>query len=154
MLMLILSLSGLNLQILNWLSHYPTDVKNYIRPGCVILTIYLQCVHHSSNLQAPTLTYTMLTPPPSITDSKKVAEDLRHTLLIRCRCSIPQSAPIYLAWPRMDSCFLFPNSTRRSSNLQESATRSNWGPGGGGACALSVCSPLFPTQAWPRRRWK
>jgi hypothetical protein len=73
------------------LSHYPTDVKNYIRPGCVILTIYLQCMHHSSNLKAPTLTYTMLTPPPSITDSRKVAEDLCHTLLIRCRCSVSQS---------------------------------------------------------------
>ncbi|AQK89115.1 Squamosa promoter-binding protein-like (SBP domain) transcription factor family protein [Zea mays] len=28
-------------QILNWLSHYPTDMESYIRPGCVILTIYL-----------------------------------------------------------------------------------------------------------------
>jgi hypothetical protein len=39
--MLILLLNGLNLQILNWLSHYPTDMESYIRPGCVILTIYL-----------------------------------------------------------------------------------------------------------------
>ena len=39
--MLILSLNGLNLQILNWLSYYPTDVKSYIRYGRVILTIYL-----------------------------------------------------------------------------------------------------------------
>ena len=36
-----LLLNGLNLQILNWLSHYPTDMESYIRPGCVILTIYL-----------------------------------------------------------------------------------------------------------------
>ncbi|KAJ8899024.1 hypothetical protein K2173_008847 [Erythroxylum novogranatense] len=28
-------------QILNWLSHSPTDIESYIRPGCVILTIYL-----------------------------------------------------------------------------------------------------------------
>ena len=37
-----LSLNGLNLQIKNWLSHYPTDMESYIRPGCVILTIYLR----------------------------------------------------------------------------------------------------------------
>jgi hypothetical protein len=30
------------LQILNWLSHYPSDLESYIRPGCVILTIYLR----------------------------------------------------------------------------------------------------------------
>ncbi|CAD6231743.1 unnamed protein product [Miscanthus lutarioriparius] len=29
-------------QIQNWLSHYPTDMESYIRPGCVILTIYLR----------------------------------------------------------------------------------------------------------------
>lgn len=28
-------------QILNWLSHSPTDMESYIRPGCIILTIYL-----------------------------------------------------------------------------------------------------------------
>ncbi|KAJ7977734.1 Squamosa promoter-binding-like protein [Quillaja saponaria] len=28
-------------QILNWLSHSPTDIESYIRPGCIILTIYL-----------------------------------------------------------------------------------------------------------------
>ncbi|KAF8724310.1 hypothetical protein HU200_021339 [Digitaria exilis] len=28
-------------QILNWLSHCPTDMESYIRPGCVILTVYL-----------------------------------------------------------------------------------------------------------------
>ncbi|ONK78764.1 uncharacterized protein A4U43_C02F22170 [Asparagus officinalis] len=28
-------------QILNWLSHSPTDLESYIRPGCIILTIYL-----------------------------------------------------------------------------------------------------------------
>ncbi|KAL5700381.1 Cysteine desulfurase mitochondrial [Ranunculus cassubicifolius] len=34
--------SSLRLQILNWLSHSPTDIEGYIRPGCVILTIYLR----------------------------------------------------------------------------------------------------------------
>ncbi|PWZ31551.1 Squamosa promoter-binding-like protein 1 [Zea mays] len=29
-------------QIQHWLSHYPTDMESYIRPGCVILTIYLR----------------------------------------------------------------------------------------------------------------
>ncbi|KAJ1283431.1 hypothetical protein BS78_03G128100 [Paspalum vaginatum] len=29
-------------QILNWLSHYPSDMESYIRPGCVILTVYLR----------------------------------------------------------------------------------------------------------------
>lgn len=29
-------------QILDWLSNSPTDIESYIRPGCVILTIYLQ----------------------------------------------------------------------------------------------------------------
>ncbi|XP_042517253.1 squamosa promoter-binding-like protein 1 isoform X2 [Macadamia integrifolia] len=28
-------------QILDWLSHSPTDIESFIRPGCVILTIYL-----------------------------------------------------------------------------------------------------------------
>ncbi|XP_024023478.1 squamosa promoter-binding-like protein 12 isoform X2 [Morus notabilis] len=28
-------------QILNWLSRSPTDIESYIRPGCIILTIYL-----------------------------------------------------------------------------------------------------------------
>ncbi|XP_062208953.1 squamosa promoter-binding-like protein 1 isoform X2 [Phragmites australis] len=31
----------LRAQILNWLSHYPSDMESYIRPGCVILTVYL-----------------------------------------------------------------------------------------------------------------
>lgn len=31
----------LRAQILDWLSHSPTDMESYIRPGCVILTIYL-----------------------------------------------------------------------------------------------------------------
>ncbi|XP_062108912.1 squamosa promoter-binding-like protein 12 isoform X2 [Humulus lupulus] len=31
----------LRTQILNWLSLCPTDIESYIRPGCVILTIYL-----------------------------------------------------------------------------------------------------------------
>ncbi|XP_059659254.1 squamosa promoter-binding-like protein 12 [Cornus florida] len=34
-------------QILNWLSHSPTDMESYIRPGCVILTIYL-CMSESA----------------------------------------------------------------------------------------------------------
>jgi len=29
-------------QILNWLSHCPTDMESYIRPGCVILNVYLR----------------------------------------------------------------------------------------------------------------
>ncbi|KAL6850013.1 hypothetical protein ACP4OV_020640 [Aristida adscensionis] len=32
----------LRAQILNWLSHCPSDMESYIRPGCVILTIYLR----------------------------------------------------------------------------------------------------------------
>lgn len=33
---------GLRSQILNWLSHSPTDIEGYIRPGCIVLTIYLR----------------------------------------------------------------------------------------------------------------
>lgn len=33
-------------QILDWLSHSPTDIESYIRPGCIILTIYL-CLERS-----------------------------------------------------------------------------------------------------------
>uniref|UniRef100_A0A0V0IYH6 Putative squamosa promoter-binding-like protein 1-like n=1 Tax=Solanum chacoense TaxID=4108 RepID=A0A0V0IYH6_SOLCH len=29
-------------QILDWLSHSPTEIESYIRPGCVVLTIYLR----------------------------------------------------------------------------------------------------------------
>ncbi|KAJ8528912.1 hypothetical protein K7X08_030652 [Anisodus acutangulus] len=29
-------------QILDWLGHSPTDIESYIRPGCIILTIYLR----------------------------------------------------------------------------------------------------------------
>ncbi|THG02205.1 hypothetical protein TEA_004550 [Camellia sinensis var. sinensis] len=29
-------------QILDWLSHSPTEIESYIRPGCIILTIYLR----------------------------------------------------------------------------------------------------------------
>lgn len=32
----------LRAQMLNWLSHYPSDMESHIRPGCVILTIYLR----------------------------------------------------------------------------------------------------------------
>ncbi|KAI4301575.1 hypothetical protein L6164_034839 [Bauhinia variegata] len=32
----------LRAQILDWLSHSPTDMESYIRPGCVVLTIYLR----------------------------------------------------------------------------------------------------------------
>ncbi|KAI4331007.1 hypothetical protein MLD38_029239 [Melastoma candidum] len=28
-------------QILDWLSHSPTDIESHIRPGCIVLTIYL-----------------------------------------------------------------------------------------------------------------
>ncbi|KAI7983858.1 Squamosa promoter-binding-like protein 12 [Camellia lanceoleosa] len=31
----------LRAQILNWLSHSPTNIESYIRPGCIVLTIYL-----------------------------------------------------------------------------------------------------------------
>ncbi|CAL9048916.1 unnamed protein product [Musa banksii] len=31
----------LRTQILDWLSNSPTDIESYIRPGCIILTIYL-----------------------------------------------------------------------------------------------------------------
>ncbi|KFK37474.1 squamosa promoter binding 1 [Arabis alpina] len=29
-------------QILDWLSHSPSDMESYIRPGCIVLTIYLR----------------------------------------------------------------------------------------------------------------
>ncbi|KAK3189925.1 hypothetical protein Dsin_029486 [Dipteronia sinensis] len=29
-------------QILDWLSHSPTEIESYIRPGCIMLTIYLR----------------------------------------------------------------------------------------------------------------
>ncbi|XAR56939.1 hypothetical protein NMG60_11024911 [Bertholletia excelsa] len=29
-------------QILDWLSHSPTEIESYIRPGCIILTVYLR----------------------------------------------------------------------------------------------------------------
>lgn len=32
----------LNFQILDWLSHSPTDIESYIRPGCIVLTVYLR----------------------------------------------------------------------------------------------------------------
>ncbi|XWS31886.1 hypothetical protein CRYUN_Cryun23aG0114000 [Craigia yunnanensis] len=32
----------LRAQILDWLSHSPTDIESYIRPGCIVLTIYLR----------------------------------------------------------------------------------------------------------------
>ncbi|XP_058101201.1 squamosa promoter-binding-like protein 12 [Magnolia sinica] len=32
----------LRAQILNWISHSPTDIESYIRPGCIVLTIYLR----------------------------------------------------------------------------------------------------------------
>ncbi|XP_015688066.1 squamosa promoter-binding-like protein 1 isoform X3 [Oryza brachyantha] len=34
--------ANLRAQILNWLSNFPSDIESYIRPGCVILTIYLR----------------------------------------------------------------------------------------------------------------
>ncbi|XP_047315631.1 squamosa promoter-binding-like protein 1 [Impatiens glandulifera] len=33
---------ALRKQILDWLSNSPTDIESYIRPGCIILTIYLR----------------------------------------------------------------------------------------------------------------
>jgi hypothetical protein len=36
------SLKCVGFQILDWLSHSPTDIESYIRPGCIILTIYLR----------------------------------------------------------------------------------------------------------------
>ncbi|KAK6941136.1 SBP domain [Dillenia turbinata] len=33
-------------QILDWLSHSPTDIESHIRPGCIVLTIYL-CLDES-----------------------------------------------------------------------------------------------------------
>ncbi|KAF6172187.1 hypothetical protein GIB67_024809 [Kingdonia uniflora] len=33
---------ALRSQILDWLSHSPTEIESYIRPGCIILTIYLR----------------------------------------------------------------------------------------------------------------
>ncbi|KAL6186149.1 hypothetical protein ACLB2K_042270 [Fragaria x ananassa] len=50
---------GLRSQILGWLSSTPTDIESYIRPGCIILTIYLRlekstweelCYHLGSSL--------------------------------------------------------------------------------------------------------
>ncbi|KAL3754352.1 hypothetical protein ACJRO7_001563 [Eucalyptus globulus] len=32
----------LRTQILDWLSHSPTDIESYIRPGCIVLTVYLR----------------------------------------------------------------------------------------------------------------
>ncbi|KAA8527982.1 hypothetical protein F0562_035149 [Nyssa sinensis] len=32
----------LRTQILDWLSHSPSEIESYIRPGCIILTIYLR----------------------------------------------------------------------------------------------------------------
>ncbi|XP_010469241.1 PREDICTED: squamosa promoter-binding-like protein 12 [Camelina sativa] len=29
-------------QILDWLAHTPTDMESYIRPGCIVLTVYLR----------------------------------------------------------------------------------------------------------------
>ncbi|KAL9364918.1 hypothetical protein Peur_042791 [Populus x canadensis] len=37
---------ALRTQILDWLSHSPTDIESYIRPGCIVLTIYL-CLEKS-----------------------------------------------------------------------------------------------------------
>ncbi|KAL8100492.1 squamosa promoter-binding-like protein 1 isoform X2 [Apium graveolens] len=33
---------ALRSQILGWLAHSPTDMESYIRPGCIILTVYLR----------------------------------------------------------------------------------------------------------------
>jgi hypothetical protein len=34
--------SDLRAQILSWLSNCPSDIESYIRPGCIILTIYMR----------------------------------------------------------------------------------------------------------------
>ncbi|KAM3345023.1 squamosa promoter-binding-like protein 1 [Capsicum galapagoense] len=34
--------TALRKQILDWLSHSPSNIESYIRPGCIILTIYLR----------------------------------------------------------------------------------------------------------------
>ncbi|CAN4095870.1 unnamed protein product [Withania somnifera] len=34
--------TALRKQVLDWLSHSPSDIESYIRPGCIILTIYLR----------------------------------------------------------------------------------------------------------------
>lgn len=38
----VLNLCELLYQVLDWLSHSPTEIESYIRPGCVVLTIYLR----------------------------------------------------------------------------------------------------------------
>ncbi|KAK9934121.1 hypothetical protein M0R45_021277 [Rubus argutus] len=47
-------------QIVDWLSHSPTEIESYIRPGCIILTVYLRlekstweelCCHLGSSLK-------------------------------------------------------------------------------------------------------
>ncbi|XVE82356.1 hypothetical protein DITRI_Ditri15bG0142100 [Diplodiscus trichospermus] len=38
---------ALRRQILDWLSHSPTDIESYIRPGCIILTLYLRLAESS-----------------------------------------------------------------------------------------------------------
>ncbi|KAJ7980466.1 Squamosa promoter-binding-like protein [Quillaja saponaria] len=38
---------ALRSQVLGWLSHHPTDIESYIRPGCIVLTLYL-CVEKST----------------------------------------------------------------------------------------------------------
>lgn len=40
---------SLRTQILDWLSHSPTDIESYIRPGCIILTIYLRLTESKWN---------------------------------------------------------------------------------------------------------
>ncbi|KAL9240752.1 hypothetical protein vseg_014936 [Gypsophila vaccaria] len=34
--------NGLRTEILDWLSQSPTDIEGYIRPGCIVLTLYLR----------------------------------------------------------------------------------------------------------------
>ncbi|MCH97203.1 squamosa promoter-binding-like protein 1-like, partial [Trifolium medium] len=36
-------------QILSWLSHSPTEIESYIRPGCIILTICLRLENSAWN---------------------------------------------------------------------------------------------------------
>uniref|UniRef100_A0A803M794 Uncharacterized protein n=1 Tax=Chenopodium quinoa TaxID=63459 RepID=A0A803M794_CHEQI len=34
-------------KILNWLAHSPTEIESYIKPGCIILTVYLRLAESS-----------------------------------------------------------------------------------------------------------
>ncbi|KAL7144261.1 hypothetical protein ABFS83_07G000500 [Erythranthe nasuta] len=56
-------------QILDWLSDSPTDIESYIRPGCIILTIYLRMEKSSWDELYCNLTSSLLRLLNSSTDS-------------------------------------------------------------------------------------